>query len=70
MSGVVHCARCGRSWMPEVWRELPVEQTLEPRDLAGYVSAWPDGATVQIRACTGCGLRIARRVVVTRCTAA
>jgi hypothetical protein len=60
MTEIVRCARCGRSWTAELWRQLPLERMLSSRDVAQHVSAWPKDAVVQIRACTGCGGSIAR----------
>jgi hypothetical protein len=60
MSAVVRCARCGHTCPAEVWSELPLEQTLGPQHLATYVSTWPADVIVQIRACRGCGGRVAR----------
>jgi hypothetical protein len=60
MTEIVRCARCGRSWTAELWLQLPLERMLSSRDVAAHVSVWPADAVVQIRACTGCGVAIAR----------
>jgi hypothetical protein len=60
MTGIVRCARCGRSWTAEGWQQLPLERMLSSQDVAEHVSTWPADAVVQIRSCTGCGGAIAR----------
>jgi hypothetical protein len=57
----VRCARCGYACAASAWGALPKERTLTPADVAGYVSAWPANAVVEVRACAGCGGAIARR---------
>ena len=59
-SPVVRCAQCQRDWPVEAWRALPTVTTLSHADVRGYVSAWPDGAVVEVRTCGECGHAIAR----------
>jgi hypothetical protein len=61
---VVQCARCGHACSTDAWRALPREQALTRDDLARVVSDWPDGVTVEVRACKGCGAALARVVNV------
>jgi hypothetical protein len=58
---IVQCARCGHTCGLDAWRALPRERTLTRADLARYVSEWPGGVTVEVRACAGCGGPIARK---------
>jgi hypothetical protein len=60
MTGIVRCARCGRSWTADLWLQLPLQRMLASEDLAAHVSAWPADAVVQVRPCSGCGAPIAR----------
>ncbi len=66
---LVQCARCGHACTADAWRALPREQTLTREDLARVVSDWPDGLTVEVRACRGCGGAIARAVRAAAVTA-
>jgi hypothetical protein len=59
---MVRCARCGHTCSRDAWRALPTQRTLTSVDLGACVSSWPAGAVVEVRACTGCGAAIARRV--------
>jgi hypothetical protein len=59
---VVVCARCGHVCGLSAWRARHVERRITSEDLAGQVSAWPDGVVVEVRACGGCGGAIARIV--------
>jgi hypothetical protein len=59
---VVQCGRCGHACSADAWRTLPREQALTRDDLARVVSDWPDGVTVEVRACGGCGAPVARAV--------
>ena len=60
---VVQCARCGHACSTETWRAQPRDQSLGRHELARVVSDWPEGVTVEVRACRGCGGAIARVVV-------
>ena len=57
---VVVCARCGHASRLDSWLARPARRTITPAELAGQVSAWPDGAVIEVRACTGCGGDVAR----------
>jgi hypothetical protein len=41
---------------------MPPQHALTRADLAGVVTEWPAGLTVEVRACTACGRPIARAV--------
>jgi hypothetical protein len=41
---------------------MPAQKELTRADLAGVVTAWPAGITVEVRACAACGSPIARAV--------
>jgi hypothetical protein len=58
----VRCARCNRVWSANAWQALPKQRTLTHADVAAYVHPWPANTTVEVRACSGCGADIARRV--------
>lgn len=60
MRAVVQCARCGHACPVEAWRALPRQHALARDDLARLVSDWPEGLTVEVRACRGCGGPVAR----------
>jgi hypothetical protein len=61
----IRCARCGHTCSADVWRSWPRQQTLTSADLTGYVSRWPSGVSVEVRACVGCGRAMARAVAAT-----
>jgi hypothetical protein len=61
----VRCARCNRVWSVHAWRELPKRRTLTGADVSAYARPWPANAAVEVRACSGCGADIARRVPAT-----
>jgi hypothetical protein len=58
----VRCARCNRVWSAHAWQALPKQRTLTGADVAAYARPWPADAAVEVRACSGCGADIARRV--------
>jgi hypothetical protein len=58
----VRCARCNRVWSAHAWKALPKQRTLTGADVAAYARPWPADAAVEVRACSGCGAEIARRV--------
>jgi hypothetical protein len=60
----VRCSRCNRVWSALAWRALPMQRTLTQVEVAAYVHPWPANSTVEVRACSGCGADIARRVHV------
>jgi hypothetical protein len=60
----VRCARCNRVWPVHAWLALPKHKTLTEADLAAYVRPWPANSAVEVRACSGCGADIARRVLL------
>jgi hypothetical protein len=64
---VVQCARCGHACSADAWRALPRAQALTRDDLARVVSDWPDGVTVEVRPCRGCGAALARAVRIRPC---
>ena len=59
---VVQCARCGHACAVTAWRAMPAQHALTRADLAGVVTEWPAGLTVEVRACAACGRPIARAV--------
>jgi hypothetical protein len=59
---VVQCARCGHACAVATWRALPRQHALTRADLAGVVTEWPSGMTVEVRACASCGRPMARAV--------
>jgi len=59
---VVQCARCGHACAVAAWRATPRQHALTRADLAGVVTEWPAGVTVEVRACAACGGAIARAV--------
>jgi hypothetical protein len=67
---VVQCARCGHACAVAAWRAMPPQHALGRADLAGVVTEWPAGVTVEVRACAACGRPIARVVATDAATAA
>ena len=59
---VVQCAACGHACAAAAWRAMPAQHALTRADLAGVVTEWPAGLTVEVRACAACGRPIARAV--------
>lgn len=55
----VACPRCGRS---AVWGALARMKVLEGAALESHLAAPPDGWFVDVRACSGCGRSLARKV--------
>jgi hypothetical protein len=57
------CASCGVSFTREAWLALPLAETLSPGSITHLVVRWPATLTIEVRRCSGCGGRIARKVV-------
>lgn len=56
----VSCPGCGRRYAIEAWRALPAVSTLSGADVGRHLLEWPAGWRVEVRACGGCGRRMAR----------
>jgi hypothetical protein len=57
--GTVACPHCRRV---AVWGSLDRVKVLEGAALETYLAVRPDGWFVDVRACAGCGRRLARKV--------
>jgi hypothetical protein len=56
----VSCLGCGRRYAMDAWRALPAVSTLSGADVRQHLLDWPPGWRVEVRACGGCGRRMAR----------
>ena len=56
----VSCLGCGRRYATEAWRALPAVSTLSGADVGRHLLDWPAGWRVEVRACGGCGRKMAR----------
>jgi hypothetical protein len=56
------CGSCGVSFTRDAWLALPLAETLSPGALTHLVVRWPAKQSIEVRRCSGCGGRIARKV--------
>jgi hypothetical protein len=59
LEATVACPRCG---LAAVWGALVRTKVLEGPALESHLAAPPDGWFVDVRACSGCGRSLARKV--------
>lgn len=61
LEGRVACPRCGRT---AAWGALPSMKVVDGAVLESHLAVPPDGWFVEVRACSGCGRSLARKVRV------
>jgi ribosomal protein L37E len=59
LEATVICSRCGRA---AAWGVLARMKVLEGAALESHLAVPPDGWFVDVRACSGCGRSLARKV--------
>ena len=56
----IECAGCRRAYSRGAWLALPVVRRLTGGELSEIVIAWEKTRVIEVRACTGCGRKMAR----------
>jgi hypothetical protein len=55
------CGRCGADYDEASWHALEVLRRVTTDEVRALVTAWPGGASIEVRGCTRCHGAIARK---------
>ena len=55
------CRACGATYELVAWSALTMIERVDATEVRRVVCGWPDGTSVEVRHCGGCGRSIAAR---------